>query len=186
MLSTESERVLDFLSLTHSHLPDRVLLPGSYVVGSTHISFINDEMIDKVKEVTGNCSTEVSEFNRVYHQRTILHSLKYGRLDGKRNSSICAFNKDCFYIVNSIPIAVIKPFFQSGSFLETVSLPGRDVLPKYVSLDLLGAFIVQVNVVCDQALPYIVVELESILFKFVLLLLSFHIILLNYQITMNV
>ena len=68
--------------------PGRVLLPGSYVVGSTHISFINDEILDKVKEVTGNCSTEVCEFNQV---KTILHSLKYGHLDGKHNSSICAF-----------------------------------------------------------------------------------------------
>ena len=134
VLAIESERVLSFLSLSSTHSknkPGHVLFPGCYVVGSMNSSTINEEVIRKVKELTGDCPREAHSFSQVYHQGTIIHSSKYGRCDSKRNSTICSFLRngreqygsiEQYYIINSLPIAVIKPFFPSGSLLHTAGV----------------------------------------------------------------
>ncbi len=50
-----------------------------------------------------------------------------------------------FYMIDSTPVVVIKPLSPSGSLLQTVGVPGRQVLQEYASMDLLGAFIIQVE-----------------------------------------
>ena len=39
---------------------------------------------------TGEWPEEISEFYRVHHQGTQLHSVQYGRPGGKRDSTICS------------------------------------------------------------------------------------------------
>ncbi len=66
-------------------------------------------------------------------------------------------------MTNSTPVVVIKPFSPSGSLLQTLGVPGRQVLEEYA---LLGAFIIQLEP--SQTLPFIVVELKSVLCKCVI------------------
>ncbi len=178
LVTTESDEVLTFLGLSDQRKHGIVLLPGSYVLGNTYTSIIDEEIKEKMNGVLGDCLTnfEVSTFSRVYHRETVFHSEKYGRSDGKRNSTICSYNIDGtehygiienFYIVESIPLVAIKPWSRSGSFLQSVGVSGRQILQNYSSMDLLGSFIIQVKT--NQTLPLIIVKLESIIGKCVLI-----------------
>ena len=92
LLSIESERVLSFLGLSNTDSQQKhgqLLFPGSYVVGNTYTSVIGEGVQGKIRHLIGDCPREACSFSRVYHQENIFHSLKYGRSDGKRNSTVC-------------------------------------------------------------------------------------------------
>ena len=176
LLASESDQVLSFLGL--SDMPclqaknGQELSVGSYAIGSMCTVTIDNEVWEKIRFTLGDCPRNACTFNQVYHRGTIFHSEKYGRLDSKRNSTVCSFvcngaeqygTIDSFYLIESVAVAIIKPFTPASSYLQTIGVSGREILHQYVSVDLLGVFIVQVK--HDQTLPLICVALDSITCK---------------------
>lgn len=102
----------------------------------------------------------------------LYHSVQHGRSDSKRNSSVCSFSIneteeygiiDKFYVINSIPVVVVKPFCRNGSLLQTIGQSGRQILDQYASMDILGSFIIKVKY--NIALSPIVIPLQSLMHK---------------------
>ena len=61
------------------------------------------------------------------------------------------------------PLAVVRPFEKSAtSFTQRIGRPGREVLQDYASVDLLGAFIVEVT---TSSLPACVVPVTDLVHK---------------------
>ena len=177
LLAIESENVLSFLNTPSKSKPGYVLFPDCYVIGNMYSSTTEGEIRSQIEVLTrGDCPRDIRSFSQIYYQGTILHSTKYGRSDSKRNSTICSFacngkeqygSIEQFSIVNSLPIAIIRPFIPDGSYLQTAGVPGRSILQQYASLDILGAFIIQVK--SDQTLPLIVVSVQSIIHKCIII-----------------
>ncbi len=93
LLTTEPESVLSFLniSVSQSNKQGHVLYPGCYALGNMYSCTLKEDLTNKVQLLLGSCVHEVRGFCQVYYQGTIFHSLKYGRFDSKRNSTICSF-----------------------------------------------------------------------------------------------
>lgn len=90
LLTKESQDVLFFPGLSsasHDKL-GQVLIPGSYVVGNVYITTVDIGLLAKIEQLVGFCPRVASCFNQAYHQGTILTSIKYGRSDSKRDSTI--------------------------------------------------------------------------------------------------
>ena len=171
LLSTETEQTLSFLSLEPKLNCGTELIPGSYTVGQLHSVSLPLEERRAIKALIREWPKEVATFARVYHQGTILHSKEYSRPGAKRDSTVCYFyvngnheygtiEKLC--LVNKCPIALVKPFKQSGSILEEAGVPGRQTLQGHARIDILSTFI---NRVENEQLPSTAVHLESILRK---------------------
>lgn len=174
LLNTQPDSALSFLGLKEQLSGNgHVLLPGSYGVGCASMSKLTDEEKVQIEHVIRDCPMEALHFTRIYHQDTIFTSLKYGKSDSKRNSSVCSFLIDgtekhgtieSFYMIRSIPVAIIKPYVRCvRTFLSTIGSSGRQILDEYASLDLLGTFVSQVN--NNQSSSIIAIKLQSITSK---------------------
>ncbi len=116
LLETESDEVLTFLGLSNLQKHGQELYPASYVVGSTYTTKINSKLLASIKQVVGDCTSEIC---RVYHRETIFYSLQYGHSDSKRNSSVRSFSinqTEEYGIIDNF----YKPFSPIGSLLQTV------------------------------------------------------------------
>lgn len=180
LLQTESPEVLSFLGLVNSNQKSgQELIPGSYAVGRLYQSEIETVMQANIKHVLGACPAMGQSFTQVFHNGTLFHSIEYGRTNSKRDSTVCAFLYDGkerfgqiqkFLIVESIPLALIKPFSICSSLLQEAGVPGRELLESYRHADVLASFIIRVK--CQHHSPVLVVKLDSIVRKCIKLELS--------------
>ena len=172
LLKTETEKTLQFLSLdtVQANLSEE-LCTGTYAVGRMYSTSPTTAEKRVIELITTECPDNVTTFERVYHRETLFVSTQFGCPGGKRDSTICTFvdgerekygSIQKFYIVNSIPIAIVKQFLPSGSLLQAAGVPGRTKLQEYSSIDLLSSFIIRVT---NNTHPLTAVRLESIVSK---------------------
>ena len=169
LLETELEDVLTYLKLISCSKVCMELTSRSYIWGHMSKYTLSYDKQDAIKSATGIDTPDVLSFSQVHHEGT-LRSTSYGKMDGKRNSSICLFRNssgeevcgvvDRFCMVNSKPFALIRPYKVSGSYLQAIGISGRTLLGKYAELDLLSSFLVRVE--CQPSTEVIAVSLEDI------------------------
>ncbi len=172
-LTDASDDVLSFLKLSReTHGNGQQLTCGGYVIGRMYNFAIDSEARHLIADFTDDCPSSVMRFNRVYYSGIVLHSIHFGRADGKRDSTTCSFIANGkehygiiqnFLVVEKKAIVLIKPFVPSGSLNQTIGIPGREVLQKHACIDILAAFIIQVEK--KRTLPIIAVTLQSITSK---------------------
>lgn len=74
LIETESDEVLAFLGLSNLQKHGQELCSGSYIVGSTYTTKIASELLVSIKQLVGDCISEVCTFNHVYHRETLSFS----------------------------------------------------------------------------------------------------------------
>ena len=148
----ESNETLNFIfpcRSAHTRVDMSPILPGTYSVGSLRTTTLSGEEL----QVIGR--PQVTVFHRLYRNNCMYYSSKYGREDGKRNSSVCCYvvgGVEDFGIIQkfclaqgSLPVAIIMPFKRTEStLLKSIGDPGRELLSNYAEMDLLSNFFVQV------------------------------------------
>ncbi len=150
-----------------------LILPDIYTVGVLRSEQLTSEEKRAIRAVAGTSVTDVLVFDRLYYRGTMLHSKKYGREGGKRDSTVCSFllsRKENFGTVqkfcicsNCPPLALVRPFEKTGmTFLQSIGRPGREILQEYSDIDFLSTFVVQVS---KSPLPLSAVPISSLLRK---------------------
>ena len=123
-----------------------LLSPGSYSIGAVHSSSLYTEERVALHRITRTRINQILAFQRIFTKGTIIHSVQYGRQEGKRDSTICSFKTggsqaygvvQKFCIIDCLPInvALIKPFEPTNlSILHSSGRPGREILSKYAQI----------------------------------------------------
>ena len=124
LMNMESENVLSFLGLSpEKNKSGRQILSNSYIVGIVKTSVVSSQERDSIEELAGPCPMEAPSFDKVFHNDTLFHTIEYGHADSKRNSTVCSYSVrsqehygiiNRFYLINSIPIAIIQPLTVQG------------------------------------------------------------------------
>lgn len=168
---SENEEVLKFLSpmsdIVIKRRNMRNIQPGIYSIGSHQLKSLTDHEKTLIKDVTGVDTSEALTFKKLYFKDTILYS---GTNEGKRDSSFCCYFKDETKHYGMIqkfsfspPAVFVEPFKPtSSSLLKNAGNPGRELLRKYAEIDLLSAFIVEVE---KKPLPVCVINISDLLYK---------------------
>ena len=93
----EDERTLSFFMSSDTECVSRQnmspLFPGSYTIGAVHPSTLNAEERRTISQLTRTRVNRTLVFQRLFLNRTIIHSVQYGKQGGKRDSTVCSFHK---------------------------------------------------------------------------------------------
>ena len=107
------ETQISFKSMHGTNI--KKLCMGTYINIMSKYTLSYDKQ-DAIKSATGIDTPDVLSFSQVHHEGTLIRFTSYGKMDGKRNSSICLFRNssgeevcgvvDRFCMVNSKPFAL--------------------------------------------------------------------------------